>query len=175
MHRYIGICIGLWLAGYNNKVLTPFFPGIAHSQIIRLSVPSVFLNGLATNPCKEEKQKHVSWYERDANGRESTGGQKSIASSEILSHGSISAAAPDSIQHEACLQRDGPFAKLSVLPRDAQRQFQTFLEESENGARIEVNLSNVKLTSVYRHCKLLQSVLIKKPVNGFSFIKRIIY
>ena len=34
-----------------NK-LTPFLPGMAHSQFIRLRVPSVFLVGRATNPYK---------------------------------------------------------------------------------------------------------------------------
>lgn len=33
-----------------KKKHTPFLPGIAHSQFIRLSVPSGFLVGLATNP-----------------------------------------------------------------------------------------------------------------------------
>lgn len=31
--------------------LTPFFPGMAHSQFIRFMVPSGFLVGTATNPC----------------------------------------------------------------------------------------------------------------------------
>lgn len=33
-----------------EKILTPFFPGIAHSHVIKLRVPSVFLTGRATNP-----------------------------------------------------------------------------------------------------------------------------
>lgn len=34
----------------NNKLLTPFFPGIAHSHIIKFNVPSIFFSGRATNP-----------------------------------------------------------------------------------------------------------------------------
>lgn len=32
--------------------LTPFFPGMAHSQFIRFIVPSGFFVGTATKPCK---------------------------------------------------------------------------------------------------------------------------
>lgn len=33
------------------EALTPFFPGIAHSHVIRFRDPSGFFIGLATNPC----------------------------------------------------------------------------------------------------------------------------
>lgn len=37
----------------NNYVRTPFLPGIAHSHVIRFSVPSGFLKGRATKPWKK--------------------------------------------------------------------------------------------------------------------------
>lgn len=33
------------------EALTPFFPGIAHSHVIKFRDPSGFFIGLATNPC----------------------------------------------------------------------------------------------------------------------------
>lgn len=36
--------------------LTDFFPGIAHSQLIKLRVPSWFLSGRATNPYETKIQ-----------------------------------------------------------------------------------------------------------------------
>lgn len=39
--------------------LTPFFPGIAHSQFIRFIVPSGFFVGTATNPCIKAKSQRV--------------------------------------------------------------------------------------------------------------------
>lgn len=36
--------------------LTPFFPGMAHSQFIRFMVPSGFLVGTATKPCQFRKK-----------------------------------------------------------------------------------------------------------------------
>lgn len=39
------------------ECLTPFFPGIAHSQFIRFIVPSGFFVGTATNPWIKAKQK----------------------------------------------------------------------------------------------------------------------
>lgn len=43
-----------------GPVLTPFFPGIAHSQFIKFSVPSWFFVGLATNPYKRRKTR-LDW------------------------------------------------------------------------------------------------------------------
>lgn len=37
-----------------NKILTPFFPGIQHSQFIRFKEPSGFLEGRATNPWNKQ-------------------------------------------------------------------------------------------------------------------------
>ena len=34
------------------RELTPFLPGIEHSQLYKFKVPSGFLVGLATKPCK---------------------------------------------------------------------------------------------------------------------------
>ena len=36
--------------------ITPFLPGIAHSQFIRFMVPSGFFVGTATNPWKIEQE-----------------------------------------------------------------------------------------------------------------------
>lgn len=41
-----------------KKKLTDFFPGIAHSQLIRFRLPSAFLTGLATKPY-EQSQSHL--------------------------------------------------------------------------------------------------------------------
>lgn len=67
----------VWLETHAQRVcllsseLTPFLPGMAHSQIIRFSVPSVFLNGLATKPCGEERENALArshWATWDRNG-----------------------------------------------------------------------------------------------------------
>ncbi|TNN40957.1 hypothetical protein EYF80_048867 [Liparis tanakae] len=39
--------------------LTPFLPGIAHSQFIRFMVPSGFFVGTATKPCVEHKTRNT--------------------------------------------------------------------------------------------------------------------
>lgn len=43
------VCFRSCLAG-ESRLLTPFFPGMAHSQFIRFIVPSGFLVGTATKP-----------------------------------------------------------------------------------------------------------------------------
>lgn len=45
------------------SLLTDFLPGIAHSQFIKLSVPSWFLTGRATNPYEK---KHLNYVSMDA-------------------------------------------------------------------------------------------------------------
>jgi len=44
----------LWYAArVPVQKLTDFFPGIAHSQLIRFRLPSAFLTGLATKPYEQ--------------------------------------------------------------------------------------------------------------------------
>jgi len=37
---------------WHSSWLTPFLPGMPHSQFIKFNVPSTALVGRATNPCK---------------------------------------------------------------------------------------------------------------------------
>lgn len=66
--------------------LTPFFPGIAHSQVIRFSEPSGFFIGLATKPWNIHKTENKS---------------------KLAVHGYS--------EKDDYLQRDGPSAKLFFL------------------------------------------------------------
>lgn len=44
---------------YERRKLTPFFPGMAHSQFIRFMVPSAFLVGTATKPCVRNMKNRI--------------------------------------------------------------------------------------------------------------------
>lgn len=56
----------IWVACFIKTDVTPFFPGIAHSQFMRFMVPSAFFVGTATNPwnqgrrfCKQGVKDHI--------------------------------------------------------------------------------------------------------------------
>lgn len=46
-----------------RRQLTPFFPGMAHSQFIKFMVPSGFLVGTATKPCVKKHKTSLIYFE----------------------------------------------------------------------------------------------------------------